>query len=47
MKNFFEKLRVEDWVVVWVSIPLLLLAALIPRRPAERARDPRGRSGVV
>ena len=30
MKNFFEKLRVEDWVVVWVSIPLLLLAALIP-----------------
>ena len=26
MKNFFEKLRVEDWVVVWVSIPLLLLA---------------------
>ena len=29
MKNFFEKLRVEDWVVVWVSIPLLLLAALI------------------
>ena len=30
MKNFFEKLRGEDWVVVWVSIPLLLLAALIP-----------------
>ena len=30
MKNFFEKLRVEDWVVVWVSIPLLLLAALVP-----------------
>ena len=30
MKNFFEKFRVEDWVVVWVSIPLLLLAALIP-----------------
>ena len=30
MKNFFENLRVEDWVVVWVSIPLLLLAALIP-----------------
>lgn len=30
MKNFFEKLRVEDWVVVWVSIPLLLLASLIP-----------------
>lgn len=30
MKNFFEKLRVEDWVVVWVSIPLLLLAVLIP-----------------
>ena len=30
MKNFFEKLRVEDWVVVWVSIPLLLLAAAPP-----------------
>lgn len=30
MKNFLEKLRVEDWVVVWVSIPLLLLAVLIP-----------------
>lgn len=30
MKNFFETLRVEDWVVVWVSIPLLLLAALVP-----------------
>ena len=30
MKDFFEKLRVEDWVVVWVSIPLLLLAALFP-----------------
>ena len=30
MKNFIEQLRVEDWVVVWVSIPLLLLAALIP-----------------
>lgn len=30
MKNFFEKLRVEDWVTVWVSVPLLLLAALVP-----------------
>ena len=30
MKNWLEKLRVEDWVAVWVSIPLLLLAALIP-----------------
>lgn len=30
MKNFLEKLRVEDWVVVWVSIPLLLLAVLVP-----------------
>lgn len=32
MKRFFEKLRVEDWVVVWVSIPLLVLAALVPMR---------------
>ena len=31
MKNFLEKLRTEDWVVVWVSVPLLLLALLIPR----------------
>ena len=30
MKQFFESLRTEDWVVVWVSIPLLLLSALIP-----------------
>ena len=30
MKNLLEKLRVEDWVVVWVSIPLLALAVLIP-----------------
>ena len=30
MKPFFESLRTEDWVVVWVSIPLLLLSALIP-----------------
>ena len=30
MKNWLEKLRTEDWVVVWVSIPLLALAALIP-----------------
>ena len=26
MKNFVEKLRTEDWVVVWMSIPLLLSA---------------------
>ena len=30
MKKWMEQFRVEDWVVVWVSIPLLLLAALIP-----------------
>lgn len=30
MKNLLEKLRVEDWVVVWVSIPLLALAVLVP-----------------
>lgn len=30
MKKLIEQLRVEDWVVVWVSIPLLLLAALVP-----------------
>lgn len=32
MKKFCEGLRTEDWVVVWVSIPLLLLAALVPGR---------------
>ena len=32
MKTLLEKLRVEDWVVVWVSIPLLALALLIPDR---------------
>lgn len=32
MKNFFEKLRTEDWVVVWVSIPLLVLALTVPMR---------------
>ena len=32
MKNRFEKLLTEDWVVVWVSVPLLLLAALASRR---------------
>ena len=32
MKNWIEQLRTEDWVVVWVSIPLLLLAALIPEK---------------
>ncbi len=30
MKNFIEQLRVEVWMEVWVSIPLLLLAALVP-----------------
>ena len=27
MKSFFQKLLVEDWVVVMLSIPLLLLCA--------------------
>ena len=31
MKNLFQKLRTEDWVVVWVSVPLLLLAIFIPK----------------
>lgn len=31
MKNFLEKLRTEDWVTVWVSVPLLLLAIFIPK----------------
>lgn len=26
MKNFIEKLRTEDWVTVWMAIPLLFLA---------------------
>ena len=30
MKNFIEKLRVEDWVTVWCAIPLLILAATVP-----------------
>ncbi len=30
MKNFIEKLRTEDWVTVWVAIPLLILAATVP-----------------
>lgn len=30
MKKWIEQFRVEDWVVVWVSIPLLLLAVLVP-----------------
>ena len=30
MKNWIEQLRTEDWVVVWVSLPLLLAAALAP-----------------
>lgn len=31
MKKWIEQFRVEDWVVVWVSIPLLLLAVLVPK----------------
>jgi len=31
MKNLLQKLRTEDWVVVWVSVPLLLLAIFIPK----------------
>lgn len=31
MKKFLEKLRTEDWVTVWVSVPLLLLAIFIPK----------------
>lgn len=31
MKKWFEQFRVEDWVTVWVSIPLLILAVLIPK----------------
>ena len=30
MKKWMEQFRVEDWVVVWVSIPLLVLAAVAP-----------------
>lgn len=30
MKNLFEKLRVEDWVAVWMAIPLLILALFFP-----------------
>lgn len=30
MRKTIEQLRTEDWVVVWVSIPLLVLAALVP-----------------
>ena len=30
MKKFIEKLRTEDWVAVWVAIPLLIMAALYP-----------------
>ena len=32
MKNLLEKLRTEDWVVVWVSVPLLLLAIFVPQQ---------------
>ncbi|MDE6069784.1 MAG: putative sulfate exporter family transporter [Alistipes sp.] len=32
MKNWLEKLRTEDWVTVWVSVPLLLLAIFIPKQ---------------
>lgn len=30
MKKFFDSIRTEDWVTVWVSIPLLTLAATVP-----------------
>lgn len=30
MKKLAEKLRTEDWVAVWMSVPLLALAILIP-----------------
>lgn len=29
--KLLEKLRTEDWVTVWVSIPLLLLAVFAPK----------------
>ncbi len=31
MSKLIEKLRTEDWVTVWVSIPLLLLAVFVPK----------------
>jgi len=31
MKKFFEQFRVEDWVAVWMSIPLLALAIFCPK----------------
>jgi len=31
MKKWFEQFRAEDWVAVWMSIPLLLLAVFFPR----------------
>ncbi len=35
MKEFFDKLRVEDWVAVWMAIPLLLLAFFVPNLVPE------------
>lgn len=31
MKKWFEQFRVEDWTAVWVSIPLLVMAVLVPK----------------
>ncbi len=31
MKKWLEQFRVEDWVTVWMAIPLLLLAACFPK----------------
>lgn len=30
-KNWFEQFRVEDWVAVWMAIPLMLLAIFCPK----------------
>lgn len=32
MRKWLEQFRVEDWTAVWVSIPLLLLAVLVPKQ---------------
>ena len=29
--KWIEKLRTEDWVTVWMSIPLLVLAVCFPK----------------
>ena len=31
MKKWLEQFRVEDWVTVWMAIPLLLLSACFPK----------------